>query len=291
MASKPIHTRGLTSFFTLFGFLVMSITGLVLYVVPAGRIAYWINWKLISLTKTDWGNIHILSSILFIVAGAFHIYLNWKALMNYFKSKVTKGIKLRRELSISSAVLLLVVVSSLYRLPPLSYLLDLNEFIKDAWIVRQEYEPPFGHAELLSLKVFTKKMEIDLNKATQELKAKGVIIQSPEEILEEIAENNGISPMNIYMIIRKFEPRPEPADIKSYTPEMIELEFAGTGFGNRTMAAVCESVGIDTSLALERLRAAGIDMTIDETVKKAAEAHGLNPTDLLKVILVNGYKP
>jgi hypothetical protein len=112
-----------------------------------------------------------------------------------------------------------------------------------------------------------------------------------EETLEEIAENNDISPMDIYMIIRKFEPRPESADMKSYTPEMVELEFAGTGLGNRTLAVICEGVGIETSLALERLRVAGIDMAVDETFKKAAEAHGLNPFDLLKVVLVNGYKP
>ena len=71
----------------------------------------------------------------------------------------------------------------------------------------------------------------------------------------------------------------------------IELEFDGTGFGNRTLAAVCESVGIDTSLALEKLKSAGIDITVNETLKKAADTHGLSPIDLLKIILVNGYKP
>jgi hypothetical protein len=70
MTSRKIHTRGLTSFFTLFGFIIMSITGLVLYIEPAGRVAYWITWQFAGLTKTDWGNIHILSSLLFIVAGA-----------------------------------------------------------------------------------------------------------------------------------------------------------------------------------------------------------------------------
>ena len=88
MAGSKIHKRGLTSFFTLFGFLIMSITGLVLYVVPQGRIAYWVTWKFLGMTKTEWGNIHIISSILFILAGAFHIYFNWSILINYFKKKI-----------------------------------------------------------------------------------------------------------------------------------------------------------------------------------------------------------
>jgi len=119
MAKNRIHKRGLTSFFTLFGFMIMSVTGLVLYIVPAGRVAYWVTWELIGLTKTDWGNIHILSSILFIVAGIFHTYFNWKPLMNYFKSKITTKIKLRRELIISTVVSLWIIVSSIWPIPPL----------------------------------------------------------------------------------------------------------------------------------------------------------------------------
>ena len=112
MVNKKINKRGLVSFLTLFGFLIMSLTGLVLYVMPAGRVAYWIHWEMIGLSKDGWGNIHILSSILFIVAGAFHIGLNWKPLMNYFKDKVRRGVKLRRELVISSILSLWIVAVS-----------------------------------------------------------------------------------------------------------------------------------------------------------------------------------
>ena len=76
MSKSKLHTRGLTSFFTLFGFIIMSLTGLVLYVTPAGRVAYWVTWHFLGWSKTEWGNIHILASLLFIVAGAFHIYFN-----------------------------------------------------------------------------------------------------------------------------------------------------------------------------------------------------------------------
>ena len=104
MKNNGIQYRGMTSFFTLFGFLVMSITGLILYIVPEGRVAYWTFWDLIGLSKTDWDNIHILSSILFIIAGGFHIYFNWKPLMNYFRDKVTHTVKLRKELVISLVI-------------------------------------------------------------------------------------------------------------------------------------------------------------------------------------------
>ena len=269
----------------------MSITGLVLYIVPAGRIAYWTNWELIGLTKTGWDNVHILSSILFIVAGGFHIYLNWKPLMNYFKSKARKGVKLRRELAISSIVAVWVTVSAIWPFPPLSYLLDFNEWLKESWIVRDEYEPPFGHAELLSLKTFTKKMEIDLGKATQELKANGIIFDSAEETLEDIGKNNDIAPMNLYLLIKKFEPAPEPERLETYTPESIEVEFSGTGFGNRTISSICERLGLDTSIAVGRLASAGVTADMDQTIKAAAEETGTEAIEIMKVLLIDGYRP
>ena len=267
----------------------MSLTGLVLYVVPEGRIAYWTTWELFGLEKTDWGNIHILSSILFIAAGGFHTYFNWKPLMNYFKDKARKGVKLRRELAISSVLSVWIVVGAIWPFPPLSYLLDFNEWVKDSWIVQDAYEPPFGHAELLSLKVFTRKMDIDLIKAVGELKANGVAFENVEETLEEIAEKNSVSPMNIYFLIKKFEPIPEQDWLESYTPEMIEVELAGTGIGNRTFGTMCERLGLDTALALSRLASSDVPVRVDQTLKTVAETVGVEPIELVKVMLLEGY--
>jgi hypothetical protein len=291
MASARIHKRGLTSFFTLFGFLIMSVTGLVLYVVPEGRVAYWTVWEFAGLTKTDWGNIHILSSILFIVAGGFHTYFNWKPLMNYFKDRARKGVKLRRELAIASVLSVWVIVSSIWAFPPLSYLLDFNEWVKETWVVQDEYEPPFGHAEMLSLKVFTKKMDIDLGKAVEELKANGVMFDSAEETLEDIAGNNDVSPMNLYLLIKKFEPAPEPEKLDAYTPESIEVEFSGTGFGNKTIASICERLGLDTTTAITRLTVSGVPANLEQTVKASAEAAETEAIEIMKILLIDGYKP
>ena len=291
MASRKIHTRGLTSFFTLFGFIIMSITGLVLYIEPAGRVAYWITWQFAGLTKTDWGNIHILSSLLFIVAGVFHTILNWKPLMNYFKDKMKKGVKLRRELVISSVVSVWVVIASIWPFPPLSYFLDFNEWVKEQWVAEDNYEPPFGHAELLSLKTFTKKMDINLANATEELKSNGIRFESPEETLEDISLANNISPMNLYLLIKKFEPAPEPEGSVHHTPESIEVKFSGTGFGNKSVASVCENVGLDQDLAKQRLLAGGISPDLEMTMKKLAESAGTEAIEIMKLLLIDGYQP
>jgi hypothetical protein len=290
VANSKIHKRGLTSFFTLFGFLIMSVTGLVLYVVPEGRVAYWTTWELIGLTKTDWGNIHILSSILFIVAGAFHIYFNWRPLMNYFKSRARQGVRLGRELAIASVFSAIIVIGAIWPFPPLSYLLDFNDWIKTTWIVEDDYEPPFGHAELLSLKTFADKMDIDLNQAIEELRANGIRFESAEQTLEEISEANGISPMSLYLLIKKFEPSPEPEKLTSFTSESIELAFAGTGVGNQSVVSVCARLGLDEGVAMGRLSRAGLGEDISRTLKVIAEEADSDPITIMKVLLLDSYR-
>jgi len=47
-------------------FIGMAVTSLILFIVPQGRVAYWADWRLLGLSKTDWGNIHINLGLLFL---------------------------------------------------------------------------------------------------------------------------------------------------------------------------------------------------------------------------------
>ena len=61
--------RKITSLTAALAFVLMVLTSIILYIVPQGRIAYWADWHLWGLTKTEWGNIHINSGLLFL---SFH---------------------------------------------------------------------------------------------------------------------------------------------------------------------------------------------------------------------------
>ena len=62
---RPFRTRAFISLVLTFSALVMLVSGLVLYVMPEGRIAYWNDWRLLALDKEQWGAIHTLTSLLF----------------------------------------------------------------------------------------------------------------------------------------------------------------------------------------------------------------------------------
>lgn len=200
-----IHLRGFISLLTALSFLIMTISGVILFIVPQGRIAAWVDWRMLGLTKTQWGDMHIITSLLFAIAGLWHTWLNWGALVSYFKDNVHKTVALKGELAVVVLLIVFCTVGGIYKTPPLSYLLDMNEFIKDSWIKSPEDEPVISHAELLPLRKFLDKVDIELEPALALLQKHGIKVAGPEEKLHDIARNNRMSPAEIYNILRVLE--------------------------------------------------------------------------------------
>lgn len=286
-----MNYRVLTSFLMLTGFLVMTITGVILYFEPHGRVAYWTIWSFLGLTKEDWDTLHIISSMLWVVAGAFHIYFNWKVLKAYIYGKARGGRRQKRELVLASIITLVVVVSSLYQLPPIRYITDLSGYLKDSWVSSPEYEPPFGHAELTSLKVFCKRMNIPPAEAVPALEAEGIRIEGTGETLEEIARKNNTTPMSLYMIVKPLEAKVDLSESGNrMTADEIEEKFAGTGVGRKKYLDLLNELKLDPSKTKALLAGKQIEIKDDETMKAAAERYGVNPIDLVKAILVEDYQ-
>lgn len=118
MLSNEQPIRSLVSFLVAWSFLVLTVTGLVLYVVPQGRVAYWVHWSLAGLEKTQWGWVHMMFGGLFIVSGAAHLYFNWKPFSAFLAARIEGHLALKREVLIASAISVLLFVTSAWNLPP-----------------------------------------------------------------------------------------------------------------------------------------------------------------------------
>jgi hypothetical protein len=289
MANKKMNNKGLTSFFMTLGFLLLVITGIILYIVPAGRVANWVNWTLFGLTKTQWGNIHILSGFMLLIAGIFHIYFNWKPLKHYFYSKVQKGINLKKEMVVSLGISIVLVVAAIGDLPPFSYVFDFGDFAKEAWVVAEEYEAPLGHAELLAFDSFTSKLKIDKQKALKELAANGIEVSSGKDSLEKIAKANNIAPVEIYQVIRKFEPEKEEVKIEDLTAEKVEELLEGKGIGRRNINWLLAEFKLEPDKAERRLQKSNIQASNDESFHDIADRYESSPMDIVKVLLVKKH--
>jgi hypothetical protein len=287
MNNRNWSGRAFTTLSSLVSFILLCLTGIILYIEPHGRVAYWTKWSFLGLEKDQWGNIHILSGLLLLVAGCFHVYYNWKPLVKYLSGKIETALRYKRELVISGSIFLWIVVSGIWSLPPLTYVTDLAEIIKDSWVSSPELEPPFGHAERVSLQTFCKKQHIPLDQAITELTKAGFELKNPDNTLAEIGDSEGTSGMGVYEVIKKLEPKPEAMKPRvGWTPAKIEEVFAGTGVGRKTLGQIVKEHGLDPETARQRLEEQGVVAKDDDKIKELADRHDSTPIKILTIILL-----
>ncbi|QOX78323.1 DUF4405 domain-containing protein [Trichlorobacter lovleyi] len=310
-----LHLRGFISLLTALSFLIMTVSGVILFITPQGRVAYWLDWTFWGISKSQWGDMHITTSLLFALAGLWHTWLNWRALVSYFHDKVKKTVALKWELAVAALITIFCTVGGIYKTPPLSYVLELNDWIKDAWVKSPDDEPVISHAELLPLNNFLKKVDIELEPALAELKKQGITVSGPDQKLLDISRSNGKSPAAIYKLLKPLEgktadqtaaapvvpavrqplkpvPPATPAGARQvparqlWSAELIQQQFEGKGVGRKTLAAVCREQQLDQAAIIKKLAARKISATPDDTLKKLGDESGELPIELLKIILV-----
>jgi hypothetical protein len=147
----------LTSFLS---FILLAVTSVILYIVPHGRVAYWSNWHMWGLSKSEWGNLHINVGVLFLVVVMIHTILNWNAIVNYMKTREKKLIIFTMDFNIAMVLVLITTLCSIYMLPPYSWVIEFGESIKDRASITYG-EPPYGHAELSTIRVLAERMRLN----------------------------------------------------------------------------------------------------------------------------------
>jgi hypothetical protein len=95
MMKRPVkfNTKVFISFNTVFIWIILFVAGIVLYLSPPGRIAKWVEWKILELTKTNWQSVFTTFSFSFILTGSLHLYFNWVLFRSYLKSKTARALR------------------------------------------------------------------------------------------------------------------------------------------------------------------------------------------------------
>jgi hypothetical protein len=128
---RPFHCKGLVSLVSALSFLALVASGVALYVAPRGRVSHWTPWELLGVTRDQWAGLHITLSVLFTVAVLVHLWLNWATFWRYLVSG--RRPNLVREMLVALALTAAVILMTLFRVPPVSTLVDWREDIKDGW--------------------------------------------------------------------------------------------------------------------------------------------------------------
>jgi Domain of unknown function (DUF4405) len=268
-APARFHWRAFVTLYLTLSFLLLAASGIVLYVAPPGRVANWSRWTLGALDRTGWQALHTVVALLFVLAGAFHLWFNWRSLWFYVRTRLAEGLRAKRELALATASVAAVAGLTLADLPPFGSVMDLGERVKESWSTGGG-EPPVPHAELLTLERLAATTQIPLDRILANLAAAGVPGAGPRVTIAALASANGLTPQQIWVRLKGQE-----------TPKEIP---AGGGYGGKTVGEVCTQLEIPLDEGLDRLRARGIEAQAGTPMKDLAERHGRRPHDLVQLL-------
>ncbi len=271
-----MELRKITSLTLLLSFVILVLTSIVLYIVPEGRVAYWSDWRLLWLSKTQWGDIHTNSGFLFLAAGLLHLWYNWKPITAYLKNKARDFELFTPAFTTALAVNLVFVVGTLLLAPPFSTILHVGHGFKERAAVKYG-EPPYGHAELSTLTLFAKRTGIDLAAAKQSMAGKGIRFTGENQTLLAIAQANGLTPRAIYEAMQQGAAKQTKA-----APAFPSEPFPG--MGRMLLADLCSQYALDQQRILAALAAKGIQADPAKSLKEIAEAHKTDPHALFALI-------
>jgi hypothetical protein len=250
-------------------FLIMSYTGIMLFLSPHGRVAYWSDWHLLGLTKTQYISLHTTSMLTLLFFALWHIYYNWKPIVSYLKDANKKISFTKREFLIALLINVFFVAGTLYSLQPMKGFLQMGDKIKESWS-KQYGEPPYGHAEETKLNVLSRKLQIDLAQAKAILQKNNIVFKEDESLLS-IAKNNDMTPSDIYKLIKQ--------DTKH------DNRGAPSQLGQKTLQELSDMQKIDLEKSIALLKSKGVDdATAQSKVKNIADELGLMPIDVYTLL-------
>ena len=271
-----MNIRRTVSLTAAIAFVIMILTSVVLYIAPQGRVAYWADWRLMGLSKTEWGAVHINMGLLFLIALGLHVYYNWKPLTQYLKDRARHWKVFTPEFNLAVVLVAVFGVGTLAGWPPFGTILGLQDDIKAA-AARKYGEPPYGHAELSNLRAFARKTGLDLPAARAALAAAGYQVTDPEQTLQAMAAANGVSPQTLYNAMA-------PAATTGDTASRPLPEMPPPGTGKLTLHDFGRQYGLDTDRLRRSLEANGLKVDDGMTIKAIAAANRRSPVDIYELL-------
>ncbi|WP_404317289.1 DUF4405 domain-containing protein [Malaciobacter canalis] len=207
--------RKITSLSLGFSFLIMSYTGVILFIAPHGRVSRWLDWHLFGLDKVQYQELHNTSMITLLFFGILHIYYNWKPIVNYLKDSTKKISFTKKEFLIAFILNAFFVIGTLTHIQPFKGFLDLGETFKSSWgenVIKTSsnnntkveviaIKPPPQRLGRKTLQELSDMGNIDLEYAFKALKSKGIDNVNSNIKIKDIANELNIEKTDVYKLL------------------------------------------------------------------------------------------
>ena len=273
---QKFYWKSFVSFSLAWTFLIIFISGIVLYIAPPGRVSNWTNWTLLGFSKLTWQAIHTIFSYTFVVLSIFHLFsFNWKVFWFYLASKATKGFNKQKELLVSAVLIAVVFSGTYFKIQPFKAIIDFGEWTTESWETKEE-QAPIPHAEILTIKELSGKyIKMSADSILLLIHQKGLKADSIGQTILNISDLNDLTPAKLYSILL---PANREGSIKAENKPQIQ------GLGRKTINELAKELGKNSSEIIEILKKNGITAIPEDKIKSISESAGKTPTEILEII-------
>jgi len=266
-AKRPFDRRKFVSVFVGFSFVLMALTGLGMFFAPSCRVARDTSWAIWGHSKDDLGAVHVWFGTVFVIAAAYHIYLNWTALKNYFKTKVGEGIGLRTEWVIALLICLAVYVGTVRTVWPFSSLIEWKESYHHGVVSGQAEHGSHGRRGGSSPAVGGSGSSTGGHSWNVEPQA-GLGKGSSHGVEDIAATQRGRG--------------------RQGGGQGQGVNAPRRGMGQMTLSELCQNEGVELTWAIGRLRGEGFAARGTMTIREIADWAGVHPRELRDVLGLEG---
>ena len=196
----PFRFQVFTSLTLFVLFVMVIVSGTVLYISPRGRVANWGQWTIWGWGKESWAAFHINATLFFAFFSVVHLLLNWRMFFGYLKRCVGGVLRGHFELLIALITGALIFLGTLHSLPPFSYFVTWRESFKDYW---EKTSPPAAipHMEEFTMAQIAELAGVPENEILDFVRSLGVTEVKSSDTLAQIAAQKGKPPREIFQTL------------------------------------------------------------------------------------------
>ncbi len=197
--------RAFVSLLTGVSFVLMSVSGILLYIAPSARRAAEMDWSIWALPRVQWTALHLTFSSLFVISAVAHGWLNRKPLLNYLKIKVRATRRLRWEWLAVVLLAALTAWGTLRPFEPFATLLDQRERFRRPELAQDNSPAETVGMRQVTLEDYCRQMDLDIEAVLEKLRDDGISAEK-SDTLYAIAQRNNIRPGPLRRMIESESP-------------------------------------------------------------------------------------
>lgn len=191
--------RAFVTLLTAFSFVIMTVSGVILYTAPSGRRAG--DWNVWTLSRDQWIALHLTFSAVFIIAAVLHLCFNLKCFLHYLKIKTKAAVGLRWEWLAVAILTAIVIWGTLKPFEPFAALLrQRDKFYRRPAAAQVQTQADRTGLGQLTLNDYCRQIGLDINLAISALKEEGIAADKADT-LRVIADRAGLHPSQLRSLL------------------------------------------------------------------------------------------